>query len=314
MWTRSYFVSTAGNVSSETVRLAIFCKSYSRDVRRVKRLLASIELHNQAALPVFISIPQIDRKLFENQLGLGRCSFIDDEEIAATNPNYSWEKLTRLPGGLYQQIIKSEFWRIGNIANYLCIDSDSYFITDFNYTNFLHPDGNPYTVIHQNRELLQMAINLGMNKIQSNFEAECQRFARIFNRPVPDYYFMPSPFLWSAKVWQSLVDNYLAPRNLSITDAITSDLPESRWYGEALLAYQAIPLHPIEPLFRVYHYDWQYFSLRRQGGTEAKLAKNYLGVIYQSNWNWELDYGAPQKSWASRVLRRIKRAARRLIR
>lgn len=293
-------------------QLVLYCKSYSRDLLRAQRLLTSIEKYNHEALPFIISIPRSDRKLFENHLGLGRCIFIDDEEIATAHPNCSWKKLILLSSGLYQQIIKAEFWRLKIAANYLCIDSDSYFISNFGYRHFLHPDGNPYTVIHQNRELLQMAENFGITKIPADFSAECRRFTEIFQRSVPDYYFMPSPFLWSAKVWQSLADNYLGPRNLSLCDAIKDGLPESRWYGEALLAYQAIPLYPVEPYFRVYHYDWQYFALRRQGETEEKLRKNYLGVIYQSNWNWELDYGPPQKGLASRILRRAKLAARRL--
>jgi len=290
--------------------LALYCKSYSRDVLRVNRLLESIERHNRELLPVFVSMPRADRILFENKLGSDRCHFVEDEEIAAANPGCSQRMLEILPGGLAQQIIKSEFWRLEIATNYLCVDSDSYFIKDFGQTNFLHSDGDPYTVIHQNRDLLQMAANRGIDKVRIGFEAEYSRFFHLFGRQGPMYAFMPSPFLWSAKVWQSLVDNYLAPRQLTICDAITSDLPESMWYGEALLAYEAIPLRPVEPYFRVYHYDWQYFILRRQGETEEKLQKNYLGIVHQSNWDSNLDYGAKKKNLSSQILRRIKRSGR----
>lgn len=50
--------------------------------------------------------------------------------------------------------------------------------------------------------------------------------------------------------------------------------------------------------------------MRRLGETEAKLAENYFGVIYQSAWDLDGHLGAPQKSLPSRLLRRIKRFGR----
>ncbi len=74
----------------------------------------------------------------------------------------------------------------------------------------------------------------------------------------------------------------------------------------------AIPMHPIEQLFRVYYYDCHYFLLRRLGETLPKLKENYLGVIYQSSWDLSLDLGASQKSIPSRALKKIKRFGRYL--
>jgi hypothetical protein len=69
-------------------------------------------------------------------------------------------------------------------------------------------------------------------------------------------------------------------------------------------------VHAIEQLFRVYYYDWHYFLLKRLGETEEKLKRHFLGVIYQSNWNLELDYGGSTKSAASRFVRKLKRFGR----
>jgi hypothetical protein len=71
-------------------------------------------------------------------------------------------------------------------------------------------------------------------------------------------------------------------------------------------------LYPIEQLFRIYYYDWQYYLLRRTGESESKLKENYLGVIYQSNWDSGIDFGGSTKSFASLALRRIKRFGRYL--
>lgn len=99
---------------------------------------------------------------------------------------------------------------------------------------------------------------------------------------------------------------------MTIWDLITPLHPESLIYGEALMKFQAIPLIAIEPLFRTYHYEWQYFLMKRLGETEEKLKNNYLGVIYQSAWESKMHLGIPQKTLPSRVLREIKRFARYL--
>jgi hypothetical protein len=109
-----------------------------------------------------------------------------------------------------------------------------------------------------------------------------------------------------------LDEKYLQPKGISIWDLISLDHPESLIYGEALMKYHAIPLIAIEPLFRTYHYDWQYFLMKRLGETEQKLAKNYFGVIYQSAWDVGTHFGVPAKSLPSRALRRIKRLGRYL--
>jgi hypothetical protein len=87
--------------------------------------------------------------------------------------------------------------------------------------------------------------------------------------------------------------------------------PETLIYGEALLKYQAIPIRAIEPLFLVYHYDWQYYLFRRLGETTEKLKQNFMGVLYQSNWEVEMGLES-DKSSLSLMLKRIKRFGRLL--
>ena len=104
----------------------------------------------------------------------------------------------------------------------------------------------------------------------------------------------------------------LAPNGQTLWDVVDRGIGEYHWYGEALLAYDAIPIYPVEPYFRVYHYDWQYYLLKRMGETEKGVADHFMGIIYQSNWEFEMDYGVPSKSFLSRSLRGLKRGARRL--
>jgi hypothetical protein len=290
----------------------LYCKSYSRDFLRLKRLLESVNQFNADRLDFYISTPKADKDLLEKILGKNGYIWVADEDIVTANPKVDFEKYQAMSGGLSQQIIKSEFWRLGFAENYLCLDSDSLFIRKFHKSEFLTSDGVPYTVLHQNKELFQLATDRGHEKVERDLRLEAERVKLLFDRKGPNFYCAPAPFIWSAKVWQSLDQEYLQPEGISLWDLISPDHPETLIYGETLLRYRAIPLVAIEPLFRTYHYDWQYFLMKRLGETEAKVAQNYLGIIYQSAWESELHLGQLQKFLPSQLLKRIKRFGRYL--
>lgn len=291
--------------------IVLYCKSYHRDVLRAKRLVDSIEEFNTEGMEFYISVPEADRQLFLNNIGTGRCKWLADEEIVCANPHAQVERMYKIPGGVSQQIVKSEFWRLGIAENFVCLDSDAQFIKEFGKKEFMSQDGVPYTVCHQSKELLQMLENKKKLKIVEEYVSESERAKAIFNRVGPNYDFGPPPMIWSSKVWKDLSDKYLAPKGMTLWDAVESFPAEIRWYGEALLKYESIPLYPIEPLFRFYHYDWQYFTLKKQGETIEKLREQYLGVVLQSNWEYELDHGAQQKSLLSRAARNLRRQFKR---
>ena len=115
---------------------------------RLKRLLESINQFNADRLDFYISTPKADKNLLEKALGKNGYIWIADEDIVAANPHADLEKYKAMHGGLSQQIIKSEFWRLGFSENYLCLDSDSLFIRNFYKSDFLSSSGVPYTVLH----------------------------------------------------------------------------------------------------------------------------------------------------------------------
>ncbi len=293
--------------------LVLYCKSYRNDFLRLQRLLSSIEQYNDDQIPFYISTPVADKEMLEKILGEhGSYTWIADEDIVAANPKAVFEQYQAMPGGLSQAIVKSEFWRLKISENYLCLDSDCVFIRPFSKADFLTADEIPFTVLHQNKEFFQLANNRGQAKVTANLRAEAQRVQALFDRQGPEFYCAPAPFIWSAKVWESLDREYLIPKGITLWDLVTPQYPETLIYGEVLLKYQAIPLLAIEPLFRVYHYDWQYFMMKRLGETEETLKSNYLGVLYQSNWESHLNDGDDQKSLPSRILKSVKRSLRYL--
>jgi len=292
--------------------LVLYCKSYRKDFLRLKRLLQSVSDYNHDHIPFYISTPQADYDLLVQLVGGEGYQWVSDESILQANPDAPIGIEKNKSGGLTQQIIKSEFWRLGLCENYVCLDSDCIFIKHFYKSDFVANDGQPYTVIYQNKEYFQLAVDRGFAKAPLQLVAEGDRVKHLFGRQGPNYYCHCPPFIWSTKVWRSLEDSYLKPQELTFWDICTPDHPETLLYLEALLNYKAIPLYPIEQLFRIYYYEWHYFLLRRIGETPEKIKERYLGVIYQSSWDLALDYGASQKSLLSRALKKLKRFGRYL--
>jgi len=265
--------------------IVLYCKSYCNDVQRVKILLDSVEKHNKDGIPFYISVPSTDITMFKMVLGeRSTYTLITDEEILGNNLEQSW---------VNQQIVKVSFWKLKNCFNYLVLDSDSYFIRDFFIKDFIYDGVIPYTVIHQQKNLFEWTCK---NKNILGFDpsisfGECRYpIMELFGRKGKIYDFGPCPFISSCLVWESLEENYIKPNNLKIEDLIRLISSEFSWYGETLLTWKPIELHPIEPLFKVMHYLDQYQEYKRLGYTEKHWSENYLGIVCQSSSGLPLKY------------------------
>lgn len=299
--------SDHGATSADMNSLSLYCKSFSTDLKRVVRLAESVASHNIDQLELFISVPGAELKLFQKHLATIPAVLLADEDIIAANPAINQTAFSHLPGHISQQIVKSEFWRINPSVSYLCLDSDSVFIRDFQRGDYMNSAGVPYTVLNEAHELQFDALARGKIQILENFQHEAALVQKLFNREGRAYSFGPMPMAWHRAVWQSLEDAYLKPRQMNFMDAIKLAPLESRWYGEALLKFQAIPVMPCEPFFKVYHYAWQLDQDRRRGVRTEQLARIYSGVIYQSSWERHMDWpseGGNQLSHLARLIRR----------
>lgn len=288
--------------------LVLYCKSYITDLKRVVRLAQSIQKYNCDSLPFYVSVPQVDLPLFrEHLVGMG-VELLADEEIIQASPRIDLDQVHQMHGSVSQQIVKSEFWRLGRSEAYLCLDSDALFIRPFNLADFITPNGIPYTVMDEAHELLEDALRYRKDRVIQEFVKESDQVQRLFQRVGRRYNFGPFPLVWHRAVWESLETHYLQPKGMSFADAITQVPIESRWYGEALLAYQAVPLYPCQAIFKVYHYAWQLDKDRRAGVGTRELVQFYSGVIYQSAWERGMDWpseGGSRLSWVARRLRRL---------
>jgi hypothetical protein len=264
--------------------IVLYTKSYSKDLERLKVSIDSIKKHNIDNIPYYVSVPSSDINLFKNSIDISYVNLISDEDILQSLEKESWKK---------QQIIKSSFWKLQLCDNYIMLDSDSYFIKDFHVSDFMHESGNPYTVMHQQKDLFSWTSKnkqfLGFDPFNS-FVEERKVVMSVFDRKGKIYDFGPGPIVWSSKVWKSLEDNYLIPNNLTFSKLIDYVSSEFSWYGEYLLVSKEIDLYPIEPIFKFFHFEKQYIDYKNREYLESHFAENYFGVVMQSNWGAPLKY------------------------
>jgi len=292
--------------------LVLYCKSYRTDLNRVVRLAKSVDRFNADKIPFYISVPTTDLHLFKEHLSGFQVTFIEDEQIICSNPKLNIEIIQLLPGNISQQIVKSEFWRMGVSDSYLCLDSDCIFIRPFRTADFIALNGTPYTIMDEGRDILFPALSLGKKQIISNFQRESTEVQRAFGRAGKHYNFGPNCPVWDRRVWQSLASEMLEPNKKNFLDLIQQSPNEMRWYGEALIRYRAIDILPTQPFFKMYHYAWQLTKDKGNGIGIPELTQLYCGVVYQSAWEREMDWPTEGGTWASRVGRRIRRKLGRM--
>jgi hypothetical protein len=256
--------------------LVLYCKTFSRDIELVSRLIDSINQYNVDNIETYISVPGNEIKLFESR-GFKNVTIIEDESVYKTNTT----------GWCQQQVVKSLFYKLEIAENWVCIDSDAFFIRPFYITDFMHDKDTPYTVIHEQKELFSWtAINsklLDFNP-KLSFESDRKKIMQLFGRTGKIYDFGPIPTIWSSKVWQDLEEQYMIPNNITFEQMIQYCPSEFTWYGESLLRFKSIELYPAEPLFKVFHFKQQLHEYQQLNIDTDIISQNYLGIVIQSNF------------------------------
>jgi Family of unknown function (DUF6492) len=290
----------------------LFCKSFRDDVLRVKRLLDSVIEFNEDQIPFYLCVPERDLNLFHELIDFdklkstyqGIIDIITDESVVRAMGPDQIDIYHQTKGYISQQVIKAQVWKKIPCDSYLSLDSDSFFTKNFKLRNFLNTDGTPFTLMHDCRELLDLSEQLGYTEVKKNFLTDSFLVKQEFGRIGEDFDFGPAPLIWSRTVWASL-DQHLENKSETIWEAFTRIPSEIRWYGETLLKYKSIPIHPTKPIFSCYHYEWQatYFEKNPQYIVETD---HFIGEVRQSYWDHTLTPSFARKSLASRIWRKIK--------
>lgn len=269
--------------------IVLFCKSYRNDLQGLIRLKESVDTFNADRIPFYISVPRTDFYLFRDALS-GYPDLLCDEDF------YEVDRKC-YDGWRNQQAIKSAFWRLNLCENYLCLDSDGFFIRDFGVGDFLYRGDLPYTVCHEQRDLFQWSVlnvrSLGFDP-RTEWREINARVKNFFgNDHRPDYDFGPSPVVFNCRNWRELDEKCLRPGGMKMEDLIDFAPSEFFWYGEWLLKNETFPIIPREPLFKVFHYEKQYADYLRDGHSPDTVKENFLGVVLNSNWRrWDGDLSA----------------------
>jgi hypothetical protein len=111
----------------------------------------------------------------------------------------------------------------------------------------------------------------------------------LFGRKGKLYDYSGSAILYIAPIFEDLYENYCKTNNLTFIDLLQYCSSENTWFGEYIL-YKGIKYMPSNPMFKTFHYKWQYDLAKQLGITEEILANNYLGITMQSNWDAPLKF------------------------
>lgn len=263
--------------------LVFLIKSYHNHINYTRQLINTINKYNKDNIPVYLSIPKSDFKLFKNNINTNNINLISDEEVIGDDVNQNW---------FTQQLVKMQFSKLGVCKNYFWIDGDSYFIRDFYMSDFMYDNETPYTTIHENKDLFSWMAQTNLpllNSVLESYKGDRKKVMDIFGRK-GKYYDWTCPNLWSVKVFNHMEENYLIPNNLSYKNLLEFVPGELIWYGEYLLASNSIRIIPCEPWFKPFHYLKQMEDCKLQGNTEETLSKNYLGIVMPSKETNQLKF------------------------
>jgi hypothetical protein len=268
-------------------KIVLYNKSFSRDVNRSKKMLNSMFENNVDNIPIYISCPNVDLELFKNTLGTDGYTLVADEEIYQLKSN--------LDGWRSQQIVKSNLHKLNITENYLCVDSDAFFINKFKVSDFMANDDTPYVVMNENKEVQQYEkLFFGRNYKENGYTDAVKKYRKVFGTEYSHVWdYGPPPYLWSCKVWKDFEENYLNQNNIDfeqfqihMQNNFNIFMREAVTYGEYLLATRVMDMIPIGPFFKFYHWKEMYEYESKTGMYDIeKLKENYLGIVMQSNWS-----------------------------
>lgn len=264
-------------------RVALLLKSYSGDLEYAKRLIASFNAHNPEALTMYCVVPSGDLEAFSPLAGAH--VIILDERVF--EHYFTTEAVHGLrPGYINQEIVKLAFWELNHAENIFCVDSDAVFIRDIHETDFIAPDGHPYTVLVEDSEL----------KVEPRYYEDFWQSREQMLRIIADEVGLTDPVLrtchghqiFSSTVQRSFAQDFLTSRGWSYLDALRRAPYEFSWYNFWLQVNPVIPIHQREPLVKVFHHESQHLEYILRGVTTADIARGYLAYVVNSNFSRDL--------------------------
>lgn len=253
--------------------LVLFCKSYIKDLDRLKILKESIDKFNADNIPFVIVCPKRDIEIFKSALITHNEKY---EIILLTDEEIINKEEQETPGWISQQFVKIKFYQ-KNLCNfYVILDSDLYFIQNFYIKDFMYDENTPYTSIIEEKKEEYLRI---------------QNYLKRYGKP---YSFVCQGQVFSRNLLLDIEENLLKKNNLEFKDLFEISPYEMQWYGEYYMKSMPYKLYPTSNLFRHFWFQNQYNDAIRKGCTQNNfIEQGFLGIHIQNGWVKQKTYKVP---------------------
>jgi hypothetical protein len=121
--------------------VGFFCKSYRKDFAHLHAMIESFSMRNPGGVQLTLSLPDGDIPAFINEFG----SEVPGVRVVA-DESYCAHDLRQFRGWHGQQICKLMSWRTMTAEQYVCVDSDCYFIRDIDARELRPSSGRRFLV------------------------------------------------------------------------------------------------------------------------------------------------------------------------
>lgn len=266
----------------------LLLKSYGGDAPQAERLLESFRHFASSDVPLAVVVPAADVSIFR--------TFVGEDALLLAEEELSTHLVAEPVGGLRpgyanQEIVKLAFHELELFENYFTVDSEAEFLRPFSRGDFLAPDGYPYSILVEDRDL---AVDPEYYRSYWQTREEAHRLIwETVGVPDPIIRTCHGHTTFASSVLRSLVADFMSPRGWTYRDLIELSPYEYTWYNAWLLTANVIPVHPRDPLVKVFHTEEQLVTSLALGIGRQELARGYLAMVINNNFDQgrSLDHG-----------------------
>jgi hypothetical protein len=260
--------------------LAILIKSYQGDLAIAQQLLDSLDRYNSDSIPVYLVVPQADASAFQ-EIAPSSAEILHEEVLREHLVKEPFGGMTT--GYINQQIVKLAFWELGLAENYLVLDSDVEMIRPFVRSEFLAPDGLPYSVLTQDKDMLADPhyFNEQWRTREEWINSIAQELGYEGPWPVRTCH---ANTVFNSGVLRSIQEQVLHPRGWDYTDLLRTAPYEFSWYNIWLQVSETIPVRSCEPWIKTFHSESEHLAFLAGPARLEDVSRAYAGISVQSNF------------------------------
>lgn len=264
------------------IRFAFLLKTYSRDLLNAQRLIKSMSIHNKENVPLFIVLPEEDKKVLQKLISDTDVSIIYYLDEGEFSEHLVKEPIHNLSAGyINQEIIKLAFHEKKLCENYFCLDSDSFFIRDFYISDFMFNETEPYSVLFEDKEL--QIDPFYYKKYWKNKYDYMKVIMEELEMPEKKWLNCHGFQTFSVKVLETFKKEFMEKKQYDYKKLMDLAPFEFSWYNYYLQKSKVIPIHFCNEIFHYMHIPSQHIWALISKSTIEDFSRAYVGLIINSN-------------------------------